>query len=676
MDKFWISLFLAFSVLLGCSQESVSNDPQGENVKVNIVHVTDITLDSSKETIKEGETITLLATLSPENASNTTINWTSSDASVAMVESGTVIGIKAGNAIIIATSEDGGKTATCSITVERNLAPSVTVGVEHISAISAILMGKANLATTVASDLKIGFQYSKSAGILPSNSTTIEATEADSDYYYSIGITGLEPATTYYFRSFIRQNGADSYGETKSFSTNDLSSLVETKEASSVESTSAVLNGKLNLTDVRSSNVVYGFLWGLSESSLNSNVAGGDIDDNSYSAPLSNLSYKTQYWYKAYVTIDNVTYSGSVQAFSTTVVPVEGVVLDKNEHTFNNIGNSLALVATVYPEEANDKSISWSSDNDAVATVDENGIVTAAGNGTAFITVTTADQNKSAKCFITVAQHVAEIVLNTTEMPLTVANTAQLIAKVLPEDAKDKSILWSSSNESVAIVSSSGLVVARSKGSAIITATANDGSGVSCSCNIYVKNPTPAGAVDLGLRVDWAICNLCEDGFVGSPEQYGDYYVWGETEPYYSSLNPMSGNVTWKEGKEAGYHWAYYKWGTFYGSIAPSIYPLSCVKFTKYCPSNMADYWDGTGDPDNKMVLDLEDDAAHVKLGGSWRMPTVEEWTELSSRCTCIRASRNGVNGCLVTGPNGASIFLPSAGDIYETTVRLGLRPV
>ncbi|MBQ9474869.1 MAG: hypothetical protein IJU69_01245 [Bacteroidales bacterium] len=74
-----------------------------------------------------------------------------------------------------------------------------------------VLIGKANLGTSAA-DLIVGFQYSKSAGILPSNSVTVEGENADADYNYSTAVTGLEPSTKYYFRSFVRQNGQDTYG--------------------------------------------------------------------------------------------------------------------------------------------------------------------------------------------------------------------------------------------------------------------------------------------------------------------------------------------------------------------------------------------------------------------------------------------------------------------------------
>jgi hypothetical protein len=70
---------------------------------------------------------------------------------------------------------------------------------------------------------------------------------------------------------------------------------------------------------------------------------------------------------------------------------------------------------------------------------------------------------------------------------------------------------------------------------------------------------------------------------------------------------------------------------------------------------------------DNKTVLDPEDDAAHVNWGGSWRMPTDVEWTELRDNCTWIWTTKNGVNGQKVTGPNGKSIFLPAAG-VWDVT--------
>ena len=136
--------------------------------------------------------------------------------------------------------------------------------------------------------------------------------------------------------------------------------------------------------------------------------------------------------------------------------------------------------------------------------------------------------------------------------------------------------------------------------------------------------PTPEPEyVDLGLSVKWATFNVG----ASKPEDYGDYFAWGETEP-----------------KET-YNWATYKWcqGT-------------ANTFTKYCSNSQY------GNADYKTTLDPEDDAAIVHLGGDWRMPTIEEWMELKQNCTWKKITINGITGCQVTAKNGNSIFLPRAG--------------
>lgn len=155
----------------------------------------------------------------------------------------------------------------------------------------------------------------------------------------------------------------------------------------------------------------------------------------------------------------------------------------------------------------------------------------------------------------------------------------------------------------------------------------------------YVGTAVTQGpeAVDLGLPsgLKWASFNVG----ASSPEEYGDYFAWGETEPYYSSQSPL----TWKNGKSAGYAWPSYQWCN--GSYET---------LTKY--NTMSKYGSVV---DNKTILELEDDAARANWGGSWRMPTYEEWGELINECTWTPTTQNGVNGKLVTGPNGNSIFLP-----------------
>lgn len=152
----------------------------------------------------------------------------------------------------------------------------------------------------------------------------------------------------------------------------------------------------------------------------------------------------------------------------------------------------------------------------------------------------------------------------------------------------------------------------------------------------FIEDDTPGGNgndydngheyVDLGLPSGllWATCNVGAN----SPEEYGDYFAWGETEP------------------KSDYYWSTYFDTNDYG-----------LTFQKYNNNG------------GKTVLEPADDAAHVNWGGSWRMPTKAEQDELRNECTWEWTTQNGVNGRKVTGPNGNSIFLPAAGFRYYSSL-------
>lgn len=134
--------------------------------------------------------------------------------------------------------------------------------------------------------------------------------------------------------------------------------------------------------------------------------------------------------------------------------------------------------------------------------------------------------------------------------------------------------------------------------------------------------------VDLGLPSGllWATCNVG----AYTPEGYGDYFAWGETQP------------------KDTYSWSNYQYcNGSYNTI------------TKYCSNALSGYH---GFTDNLTVLLPEDDAATANWGSEWRMPTMEEWQELYTTTTCFWTSLNGVNGQLFIASNGNSIFLPAAG--------------
>ena len=143
------------------------------------------------------------------------------------------------------------------------------------------------------------------------------------------------------------------------------------------------------------------------------------------------------------------------------------------------------------------------------------------------------------------------------------------------------------------------------------------------------------GYVDLGLPSGtlWATMNVGAE----SPEDYGDYFAWGETQPkdYYS--------------------WDSYKWMTEGDGVTKYTYPDGQTDAVWYGE-------DGNFIGDTKTVLELADDAANVNWGGDWVMPTNEEQSELQQCCTSVEARLDGVIGRMFTGPNGNSIFLPAAG--------------
>lgn len=166
-------------------------------------------------------------------------------------------------------------------------------------------------------------------------------------------------------------------------------------------------------------------------------------------------------------------------------VAVERIVLDLTNASLET-DETLQLTATVLPEDASDKGLIWSSSDPEVANVDQTGLVTAFAPGTAVITVkSAADEDISASCQVTVNAkviYVSSITLDHSDIEAVVGTVVSLVATVLPEDATDKTLVWSSSNEEVATVDAEGTVIVKNEGSAVITATAADGSGVKAEC--------------------------------------------------------------------------------------------------------------------------------------------------------------------------------------------------
>ena len=177
---------------------------------------------------------------------------------------------------------------------------------------------------------------------------------------------------------------------------------------------------------------------------------------------------------------------------SAAPVAVTGVSLSKSE-TALTVGASETLTATVSPENANNKNVSWKSDDTAVATVDQNGKVTAVGEGEAIITATTEDGKYTATCTVKVSPAPVAangVTLTPDKTTLNVGEKQTLTATVLPAYATNKNVTWVSSDTSVATVEN-GVVTAVGKGTATITVTTEDG-GYTATCEVTVKLPVSA----------------------------------------------------------------------------------------------------------------------------------------------------------------------------------------
>jgi hypothetical protein len=334
-------------------------------------------------------------------------------------------------------------------------------------------------------------------------------------------------------------------------------------------------------------------------------------------------------------------------------VVATAIKLSTNVLTLEKGANEV-LSVTYTPSNTTRKELTWVSSDTGVATVAD-GIVVGVAPGSTEIIAKCGDAID--KCKVTVVSPATGIKLDRTSLELHLKESATLVATVEPAGSTDK-VTWESSDNSVATVAD-GVVKGVAGGKAVITAKAGN---KKIECNVTVLR-----AVDLGIvmtredgstyRLYWAEANLCETGLCAKPEDYGDYYAWGETEPYYTEGhgqdNPCSSWRSRTNPAITGYNWASYKWCN--GSASTLTKYNNDSRFGSTI-DNIAELQRGEKNGETK------DDAARAKLGGNWRMPTDAEWTALREHCTWNWTKQNGFNGRLVTADNGNSIFLPAAG--------------
>ncbi len=214
------------------------------------------------------------------------------------------------------------------------------------------------------------------------------------------------------------------------------------------------------------------------------------------------------------------------------IIDVTGVSLNETS-TEIALESTITLTATIEPSNATNKKVTWSSSDDNIATV-SNGVVTAVALGTATITVTTADGGKTATCQVMVTPKPIEVTgvsLNLTTRELKIGDTFKLIPTITPNNATNKNVTWSSSDDNIATVNTKGVVTAVAVGDATITVTTEDGKKTT-TCAVTVK---PINVISISLSPTTKELNI------------GDKFILATTiEPH----NATNKNVTWSSSND------------------------------------------------------------------------------------------------------------------------------
>jgi uncharacterized protein YjdB len=477
--------------------------------------VTGVSLNTSQATVFIGGTLQLSANVSPSDADVKTIIWSSSDESVASVDNtGKVTATqKSGTTTIKAKTADGGFEATCNVTATAN----IIVNFEDAQTSVGGWAGWAGQICDVRANPKIADPNTSSKAMFMTKKM----------FWNGATITGFPNAgfdiQKYSKASFMLY--ADTIPETHEISNIAVqfivqynvpanANLFELNDAGNGPKVDAGNNVKLGafsyqisegtgitLTEKAWLKVDFPFNGKLKCSTkywdANTNTAVTNLDGKSWLEVPANFSSITNIQFA----IDNRWITGKNDNGTARLgsgiyidelefaanMNVTSVTLDKNKASIKK-GESLTLAATIIPTYAEVKTVTWNSSDDAIATVDNAGKVTAVNTGECTITVTTTDGNKTASCVVTVVQPVTGIEVEPLTASLKVGEFTTLAATIKPAEATDKTYKWSSSDELIASVDQTGKVIGVKAGECTITATSNDGSKTA-SCTVTVKQP-------------------------------------------------------------------------------------------------------------------------------------------------------------------------------------------
>jgi uncharacterized protein YjdB len=449
-----IMTFFAFS----CKKETTKPE-------TSTISPTGITLSQATLTMNKGGTYSLTATVVPSNATNKNVSWSSSNTSIATVSSsGVVTGVAVGNANIIATTDVGNYTATCAVTVSPLVVAPTGVTLSQ---------------TTLS--MNTGGTFTLTATIVPSTATDQNVSWSSSNNsIVTVSSTGLLKAVAIGSATITVTTTTGNFTATCAVTVSDVSIPV-TGITLSQTTLSMNIGGTYNLTaTITPANATdQNVIWSSSNASIVTVSSTGVVTAVALGSATITVT----------TTSGNKTATCAVNVLISSI-PVSGVTLSQASLSMN-IGDTYNLTATVTPSNATDKSVSWSSSNNSIATVSSTGLISAVAEGNATITVTTTSGIKTATCAVTVTKptiQVTGVSLSQTTLSMTAGDTYTLNATVTPSNASDKSVSWSSSNTSVATVNSAGVVSAVAAGNATITVTTNSGNKTA-TCAVTVSPP-------------------------------------------------------------------------------------------------------------------------------------------------------------------------------------------
>ncbi len=559
-----------------------------------VVSATGITLDKTELSLERGAKAKLTATLSPADATDKAISWESSEAFVVTVkQDGEIMAAGVGTATV--TARCGKASATCKVTV--------------YSTSTAIKLEKHEVI------LEKGASQTLKYTITPPDATTAVSWSSSNPAVATVDAAGKVTAVGPGSAEITVKSGENTDKCTVLVKISATGITLD-KSTLEVEIKNGVgQTGQLTAT-LQPANATHVVEWTSADPSI-ATVNNGVV-----------TAVKTG---KTTVTASCGSYSAQCEV--TVVIHTQKVefFVSGNEYPMKKgEKQEKAVEYEITPSNSTDP-ISWSSSNENIVTVDQNGIATAKAVGSADVILTSGAV--SARYKVTVTQDTQGITLSASEYTVQKGSTVTIKATLSPSDATDPIEWIITGDKTVASVNEKGELTGLKVGTTYVEVKSGF---FKAECTVRV---IPTGSVDLGLSVYWSAANLGASQASGS----GDYYAWGET------------------ATKNSYTWANYKYAN--GNSPSSDGP---GKLTKY--NDDSSY----GTKDSKKQLELGDDAARAKLGEEWRIPTRDEWKELEQNTT-IELTADGIK--LISKKNGNYILLPYGGykdnsDLKESGAR------